>query len=192
MPSPPSERTCEHCGSPWTTRSLRARTCSPKCRAQLREREQPTKGRPPRDYPQHLIDQVLSLYEAGTTIREIDAVIGHGYRAQTIVERFVNQRRPAVPRDQTGERNSSWRGSEAGYQAFHLRVEAARGRPSRCACCDCTDPNQRYEWANLSGRYDDIRDYARLCLSCHRRLDAARRMTTGRRTSPPKGGDANV
>ncbi len=28
-----------------------------------------------------------------------------------------------------------------------------------------------YEWATLTGRYDDVMDYKRLCASCHKRFD---------------------
>lgn len=42
----------------------------------------------------------------------------------------------------------------------------------------------RYLWANLTGRYQDVNDYRRMCASCHGRFDAARRSATGRNTSP--------
>jgi len=127
------------------------------------------------------------MYADGATIREIDTVIGSGYKAQALVERFIAERRPAVPRDQTGERNGSWRGSGASYTALHLRVAAARGKPSRCEQCGTGAPDVRYEWANLTGRYDNVADYERMCVPCHRTYDAARRRLTGERTSPPRG-----
>jgi hypothetical protein len=76
-----------------------------------------------------------------------------------------------------------WRGDAAKYQALHIRVEAARGKPQHCSECGATKPG-RYEWANLTGDYADVNDYARMCVSCHRRYDAARRAATGERTSP--------
>jgi hypothetical protein len=36
-------------------------------------------------------------------------------------------------------------------------------------------PATRYEWANLTGSYGDPGDYERMCVTCHRRFDAARR-----------------
>ena len=39
MPSPLQTKSCAHCGNKWSTRSKAARTCSPKCRAQLRNQE---------------------------------------------------------------------------------------------------------------------------------------------------------
>lgn len=192
MPNRSIRKACEHCGRVWQASSSKVRTCSPKCRAQLREAEKPTRGNQIREYPDNIVSQVKELYSAGATVREIQQAIGPGYRAQTLVERFVEVRRRAVPRQQDGNRNPNWRGNDAGYQALHLRVEAARGKPCRCACCDTTDNAARYEWANLTGHYEDIHDYVRLCVSCHRRLDAARRAATGQRTAPPKGGEANV
>lgn len=96
-------------------------------------------------------------------------------RVQTAMRRYGIQPRPPVKRDQTGERNSTWKGDEAGYQAMHLRVERRRGTPSECAACDRTDPAATYDWANLSGHYDDPTDYVRLCRSCHHRFDNRRR-----------------
>jgi hypothetical protein len=190
--SPLMTKTCEQCGGSWSTRSRRARTCSPHCRAVLRESEHPSPGASPREYPDDLVRLVLELYASGATIREVDAVIGAGYKAQRIIERFVPERRPAVPRDQTGERNAAWKGDRAGYAAMHLRVQVVRGKPSWCAGCGADDPDVRYEWANLSGRYEDVDDYVRLCILCHRALDALRRKILGRRTSPPRGGGVHV
>ena len=170
----------------------KVRTCSPTCRARLRETEKPSPGRGSREYPESVIRQVQELYAGGATVAEIAEAIGPGYRAQTLVERFVDERRKVGKRDQCGPLNDSWRGDEAGYSAMHLRVIAARGRPKWCACCDTTDPSITYHWANLSGHYEDIRDYARLCPSCHRRLDARRRAQLGRMTMWPKGGGVHV
>jgi hypothetical protein len=188
MPSRPMEKNCAECGRSWVTRSPRARTCSPRCRAILREREHPSPGRPERDYGPEIVAQITGLYEAGLTIREIGALTPPGVKVQLVVERYLDERHPTGPRDQTGERNGTWKGDEAGYNALHLRVITARGRPSRCACCDTTDPAIRYHWANLSGHYEDIYDYARLCPACHIRLDARRRAEIGRNTMPVQGG----
>lgn len=192
MPSPLTAKQCTECGRTWETRKPSARTCSPRCRAVLRERETPSPGRPQREYPPEVVQQVQAMYAAGHTTKEIGEAIGPGYKAQALVERFVDERRQAAKRDQAGEANHMWKGDKAKYQALHLRVEAARGKPKRCSCCDATDPDARYEWANLSGAYDDINDYARLCVFCHRRLDARRRNQLGRRTSPQRGGEGDV
>lgn len=103
-------------------------------------------------------------------------------RIQTAMRRFGIQSRRQVRREQRGTANPMWKGTSAGYQAFHKRVEAARGADKICARCGADQPSLSYDWANLTGHYDDINDYERMCRSCHRRYDNARR----------RGGDADV
>ena len=126
------------------------------------------------------------------TVGEVQMAIPAGYKAQRIIERYEIPRHRPGKRDQHQENNDNWLGDAAGYSAMHLRVIVARGRPSRCACCDTTDPGIQYHWANLSGHYEDIHDYARLCPPCHRRLDARRRADLGRNTMPARGGGRDV
>ena len=156
----------------------------------MRETERPTRGGVPRDYPEDQVQQVRDLYAAGHTQDEIALKLG---TTQKTIWRLMRnhsiQTRPPIKRDQRGEKNSTWRGPDATYAAFHKRVEVARGRPQSCAACDTQDPETAYEWANLSGRYDEINDYVRLCIPCHRKVDAHRRKVTGMSTSP-RGGDA--
>lgn len=57
------------------------------------------------------------------------------------------------------------------YRGAHYRVEQARGKPQACEKCGTNDPTRRYEWANLTKQYDDVFDYIRLCVSCHRKMD---------------------
>lgn len=139
----------------------------------------------PKAYPATLVARVEGLYEAGQTQAEIGTQIG---QSQKVVWRLMAnhciQARIAAKRDQSGSANSMWAGNEAGYQALHLRVETARGKPARCNRCGAGNPALRYEWANLTGNYQDINDYERMCVSCHRRYDGARRAATGERTSP--------
>ena len=182
MPSPFQEKTCEWCGDKWMTRSKTARTCSPRCRARLRETEIPSMGSKPREYPQELVDRIQSMYDDGMTIREIQDEI-KGVKVQRVIERYGITTRPAIKRDQFGDNNDSWKGDAAGYQAFHLRVYSSRGAPRECSRCGDTSAS-RYEWANLTGHYEDVADYQRMCVPCHRKFDAKRREETGRRTSP--------
>jgi hypothetical protein len=181
MPRQWRERTCAECGGLWRTRSATARTCSPKCRAVERERRLPSQGRPARQYPPHLVAAVRSMYESGLTRAEVQAKLP-GYKVETVMRRHGITPRKAIPRDQTGSRNAGWKADEATYTALHLRVQSARGKPSLCEWCGET--RGRFEWANLTGLYTDVSDYARLCVSCHRTYDAARRRQTGERTSP--------
>ena len=185
MPSPRRIKTCTYCNSQWATRSSTARTCSPLCRARLREQEHgSTKGASPREYPPELVRQIQSMYESGKTIREIQDRV-KGAKVQNVIKRYGIETRPTIKRDQRREKNDSWKGDEATYSAFHLRVQVARGKPQKCDQCGITGPGL-YEWANLTGHYEQISDYGRMCVPCHRKYDAKRRKETGRRTSPQR------
>ncbi len=50
----------------------------------------------------------------------------------------------------------------------------------------------RVEAVALTGDYANTADYARMCVPCHRKFDAARRRLTGERTSPRRGGGGDV
>jgi hypothetical protein len=144
----------------------------------------PENTRGPREYPADVVELVCSLYESGMTVREVAAAAPKGYKVQNILERHLSARRTTARRDQRLEANHSWKGDDASYKALHLRVAEYRGKPSLCSRCGATEG--RFEWANLTGDYADINDYERMCVSCHRRFDAARRRATGQPTSPPR------
>ncbi len=59
---------------------------------------------------------------------------------------------------------------DKGYRQFHYQVEKRRGKPSKCEECGTLDA-KKYEWANITGDYENTDDYKRLCTSCHRLLD---------------------
>jgi len=61
------------------------------------------------------------------------------------------------------------------YMRNHARVRSLRGQPKKCEICATEDPREFYEWANLSGKYDDPGDYKRMCRKCHRQYDKSRR-----------------
>lgn len=132
------------------------------------------------------IDEVRNLYDGGMTQTEIADKFGV---TQKVLWAFMRRNgiaaRVAKKRDQRGIRNSLWKGSEASYAALHLRVQSVRGKPSFCTSCGKT--TGRFEWSNLTGDYGNVNDYVRLCVSCHRRMDAKRRASTGKRTMPQKG-----
>jgi hypothetical protein len=59
------------------------------------------------------------------------------------------------------------------YLGQHRRIEAARGFPSSCEICDENDPSIKYEWAfNNSGDRNNVNDYVRLCVQCHKNFDS--------------------
>jgi hypothetical protein len=145
----------------------------------------------PKSFDPDLVVKVAQLYRIGLTQAEIAAQVG---LTQKVIWRLMKNHgvvaRVAAKREQRGERNDSWKGDDALYEAMHSRVEASRGRPQHCSWCgDRTAA--RYEWANLTGNYSDVTDYERLCAKCHRQFDADRRRATGMRTSPGNGGATN-
>ncbi len=54
---------------------------------------------------------------------------------------------------------------------IHRRVEKVLGKPKICENCGDTT-KKKYDWANISGLYkNNINDYIRLCIKCHRLYD---------------------
>ena len=117
-------------------------------------------------------EQLIIEYSAGLTQSEIAE---RYHTSQKVVWRamknFGIKARVAVKRNQLGENNDSWKGSRAGYAAFHRRTVALKGKPQKCEVCGTVDTSKTYDWANLTGRYDDPKDYKRMCRSCHWRFD---------------------
>lgn len=69
-----------------------------------------------------------------------------------------------------GDKNPQWTQTPK-YITQHQRVYVARGVAISCVW-GCESDN--YHWANLTGDYDDIWDFAAMCASCHGRYDGAR------------------
>lgn len=110
------------------------------------------------------------------TQREIAAALQVSLKmVQTAMRRLQIAPRRATPRFQSGATSPSWKGGAAGYQAKHLRVQRLKGKPKACERCGTAHPRKHYDWANLTGNYDDPTDYQRMCRSCHRKYDNARR-----------------
>jgi hypothetical protein len=115
------------------------------------------------------------------TVREVAARIGVSpKRIETAMKRFNIPRRKSTSRNQTGPANPRWKGVDASYAAKHMRVSKVRGRPLVCDVCGVEDPSLKYEWANLTGNYDDPSDYRRMCKSCHGKHDAVSRVNINR------------
>lgn len=70
----------------------------------------------------------------------------------------------------TGKNCHQWKGNRVGYTAAHDRVRNYRGTPKKCEVCGTTTA-KRFEWASLTKKYWDPKDYIRLCASCHRKKD---------------------
>lgn len=67
-----------------------------------------------------------------------------------------------------GDKHWNYKGDDAGYSAFHLRVQSERGVASLCSRCKSAS---FVEWANLTGKYEDVNDYEQLCRKCHHKFD---------------------
>jgi hypothetical protein len=62
------------------------------------------------------------------------------------------------------------------YARYHARVRSLRGSPHQCEVCGISDLEKFYDWANLTGHYEDPQDYKRMCKPCHRDYDKSRVM----------------
>ena len=69
-----------------------------------------------------------------------------------------------------GEEHWNYKGNKAGYKALHLRVSQIRGKADYCSD-DPSHKSNKYEWANLTGKYEDPNDYKSLCHKCHNKFD---------------------
>jgi len=118
------------------------------------------------------MDLMIALYRQGMTQTEVASEMN---LTQKIVWRCLRDAkvvcRNAAPRNQKGEANNNWKSSAATYAAFHYRMKALKGSPKKCEECGSTDPKRHYDWANLTGNYDEPSDYKRMCRSCHWKLD---------------------
>lgn len=79
-------------------------------------------------------------------------------------------------------KNNIWKGELASYSAKHMWIRKHYGKASKCENKDCKYPRYnskgvllekptKYHWANLTGKFRDIKDYKQLCHSCHKKLD---------------------
>jgi hypothetical protein len=143
------------------------------------------KPREPKQYDAALVERVRTAYAAGMTQAEIGADEGLTQKIiHTLMSRHGIAARVAAKRNQRGEMNDTWRGDEAGYQAFHRRLYAKHGKPTECAECGTTTA-KHYDYANLTGLYADLNDYAPMCRSCHWKYDGRIANITGKKGGMP-------
>lgn len=129
-------------------------------------------GPKPRQYPAAEIEMISREYAAGRSVLSIADDIGRSRKyVQSVMKRAGIKPRVAKNTKQSGPLNPNWRGDDAGYDALHRRLYTRFGKPSSCAVCNTTEA-KRFDYANLSGRYEDIEDYAPMCRSCHAIYDS--------------------
>ena len=140
-----------------------------------------TSGRKPKSYPAELVARVASLYAAGHTQQETANSTGVSQKViWNLMRRHNLVARVAAKRNQIGSRNNSWKGDAAGKYALHRRLYALNGKPSVCTVCNAKGA-KAYDYANLSGQYENINDYAAMCRSCHAKYDGKIRNITDNR-----------
>jgi hypothetical protein len=150
--------TCEACGIGFGSYNPTPRFCSLRCKGDA----QTTSVDPAK---------IEELYEEGKTQTEIAKVLGVSQKViWHAMKRHGIAARAAAPRDQAGEKNNAWKGSDAGYAALHKRLYALHGKPNKCSVCGATEAGS-FDYANLTGEYEDVDDYAAMCRSCHWKHD---------------------
>jgi hypothetical protein len=77
------------------------------------------------------------------------------------------------PPHPSGADHPCWRGDQAGYVGLHARVRKARGKADHCTVPGCTTVFglRTFHWANLTGHYEDVMDYAAMCATHHAEFD---------------------
>jgi hypothetical protein len=87
---------------------------------------------------------------------------------EKVIQANLGQIRPSI-RD---ENHYAWKGDKVSYGTLHDWVSSRLLQPKKCSCCKTTDPKKRYQWSNISGKYQrKLGDWERLCVSCHRKKD---------------------
>jgi predicted Zn-ribbon and HTH transcriptional regulator len=128
-------------------------------------------GAKPKVYPEKTVIAVRRLYENGATQHEIGAKLGLSQKVVfNVMRRHGIQARVAAKRDQWGKNNHAWKGDDASKQALHRRLYSRHGKPSKCSECGTEDASH-YDYANITGHYEDMDDYAPMCRSCHWKFD---------------------
>ena len=100
-----------------------------------------------------------------------------GVRQGSISRALLKYGIPTRPRnsfafhDVSREKNPGWKGAAASYFTLHQRLRRHLGHASHCEFCGIDGTDIEYEWANLTGKYDDPKDYIQSCRSCHKKFD---------------------
>ncbi len=116
--------------------------------------------------------KLVDLYSSGLTQKECAEFIGVSQKVIfNAMKRIGLKSRVAAKRNQYGENNTGWKGEEAGIGNKHKRLYRVFGQPSKCDVCGTEDKSKSYDWANLTGDYDNPQDFKRMCRSCHWKYD---------------------
>ncbi len=128
-------------------------------------------------------DEIEEMYN-GRNMTQIEIAACYGTTQKVVFRWFkdlgIKSRTPAK-RNQLKENNSSWKGNNATYAAFHYRVKSERGKADHCEECGRTDNGIKYDWANQTDKFEDINDYKMMCRSCHFKKDGHKNNFPNRR-----------
>lgn len=74
------------------------------------------------------------------------------------------------------DKHHAWKGDDVGYRGLHYWIQRNLGKPETCKHCGVKGLHGRkIHWANISQKYKrDIKDWIRLCVSCHKKFDSPR------------------
>jgi len=148
------------------------------------------RGAKPKIYPEYQVGAVREMYAKGHTQAEIAVALGLTQKVVwNLMRRHSIKSRVAAKRDQSGKKNHMWKGDGASKCAFHRRLYSRYGKPKKCSECGSVDA-KHYDYANLTGKYEDISDYAPMCRSCHWKYDA--KILNIRHMKARQGGKTNV
>lgn len=115
--------------------------------------------------------EAIRLYKSGHSQEEVAKALGTSQKVIfNTLRRARIKARPAIKREQFGNRNHAWKGDRASRYAFHRRLYTRYGKPFKCSVCRTTQA-KHYDYASLNGRYEDLTDYAPMCRSCHSKYD---------------------
>jgi len=116
--------------------------------------------------------KIVDCYVAGLTQLEVASKFKIGRKVvENALRRSDVKPRRAIKRNQIGPNNPRWNGKSATLSCKHRRLYRAFGQPSKCDVCGTTDKSKSYDWANLTGDYDNPADFKRMCRSCHWKHD---------------------
>lgn len=120
--------------------------------------------------------EAKKLYELGYSHKEVGRILkASKYVVWQTFKKNGYKSRDSKTAARWGENHRLWKKRGASLPSLHQRINRRFGRPKECWVCGTTDPNRTYDWANLSGNYEDITDYKRMCRSCHCKYDYLRR-----------------
>lgn len=153
-----AEYVCQECGTDFRSYNPSPKFCSRECKSQSQTADVD-------------LQKIRVLYSGGKTQAEIAGALGVTQKVIFAAMRRAGIKpRKAAKRNQWGKNNHAWKGDEASIYAFHRRLYSRFGKPTKCGVCGTTKA-EHYDYANLTGRYEDIEDYLPMCRSCHWRYD---------------------